>query len=94
MKLLYHHNYSFGDILYSKNQILASPPLTLVENITVLETLGPGTAAAVRRRNNALYLERRWAELRRAHALSVEQGRTILRRGHFKLDELKIPANF
>ena len=38
VKLLYHHNYSFGDILYSKNQILASPPLTLVENITVVCT--------------------------------------------------------
>ena len=51
-----------------------------------LETLGPGTAAAVRRRNNALQLERTWAALRRSHALSVEQGRTILKRGHFKLD--------
>ena len=51
-----------------------------------LETLGPGTASAVRRRNNALQLERTWAVLRRAHALSVEQGRAILKRGHFKLD--------
>ena len=51
-----------------------------------LESLGPGTAAAFRRRNNALQLERTWAALRRSHALSVEQGRAILKRGHFKLD--------
>ena len=51
-----------------------------------LETLGPGTAQAARRRNYALQLERRWADLRRAHALSVEQGRTIFKKGHFKID--------
>ena len=51
-----------------------------------LEVLGPGTTMAVRRRNASLHLERRWAELRRAHALSVQQGRSILRKGHFKLD--------
>ena len=51
-----------------------------------LEVIGPGAAAAAQRRNIALQLERRWANQRRADALSVLQGRTILRRGHFKLD--------
>ena len=51
-----------------------------------LEVIGPGAAAAAQRRNIALQLERRWANQRRADALSVLQGRAILRRGHFKLD--------
>ena len=51
-----------------------------------LEVIGPGGAAAAVRRNNALQLERRWANQRRADALSILQGRAILRRGHFKLD--------
>ena len=53
-----------------------------------LETLGPNTVAAANRRNFSLQLERRWSQLRtrRAHALSVQQGKSILRRGHFKLD--------
>ena len=51
-----------------------------------LEVLGPGTAMAVHRRNASLQQERRWAELRRAHALSVKQGRSILRKGQFKMD--------
>ena len=51
-----------------------------------LDMLGPSAAAAVRRRNAALQLERIWGELRRAHLLSVQQGKAILRRGHFKLD--------
>ena len=51
-----------------------------------LESLGPGSASAAKRRNYALQLERRWSELRRAHSLSIEQGRSILRRGHFKQD--------
>ena len=50
-----------------------------------LDVLGPGAAAALRR-NNALQLERRWAQQRRADALSSLQGRSILRRGHFKMD--------
>ena len=33
-----------------------------------LELLGPGTAAAMKRRNYSLLLERRWAQLRQAHA--------------------------
>ena len=45
-----------------------------------------GAAAAAQRRNNALRLEREWAQQRRADRLSVLQGRTLLRRGHFKLD--------
>ena len=51
-----------------------------------LNFLGPGAAAAALRRNNALHLERRWAQQRRADALSTLQGRSILRRGHFKMD--------
>ena len=51
-----------------------------------LDVLGPGATAATLRRNNALHLERRWAQQRRAGALSTLQGRSILRRGHFKMD--------
>ena len=51
-----------------------------------LDVLGPGAAAAALRRNNALLLERRWAQQRRADALSTLQGRSILRRGHFKME--------
>ena len=51
-----------------------------------LDVLGPGAAAAALRRNYALQLERRWAQQRRADALSSVQGRSILRRGHFKMD--------
>ena len=51
-----------------------------------LDVIGPGAAAAAQRRNNALRLEREWAQQRRADRLSVLQGRTLLRRGHFKLD--------
>ena len=45
-----------------------------------LEVIGPGGAAAALRRKNALQLERRWANQRRADALSILQGRPILRR--------------
>jgi hypothetical protein len=48
-----------------------------------LEGLGVGGSAAARRRTHALQLERRWGNLRRAHALSVRQGRNILRSGQF-----------
>ena len=51
-----------------------------------LEVIGPGSAAAALRRNNALLLERRWAQQRRADALSNLLGRSLLRRGHFKLN--------
>ena len=47
---------------------------------------GPGAAAAAMRRNNALLLERRWAQQRRADCLSNLLGKTLLRRGHFKID--------
>ena len=50
-----------------------------------LEVLGPGAAAAARRRGYTLHLERQWANQRRAEALSVAQGRAIVRRGHFML---------
>ena len=36
-----------------------------------------------RRRGFSLHLERQWGNLRRAEALSVAQGRAIVRRGHF-----------
>ena len=48
-----------------------------------LEVLGPGAAAAARRRGFALDLERRYANQRRAQALSAAQGRAVVRRGHF-----------
>ena len=35
---------------------------------------------------NALHLKRRWAQQRRADALSTLPGRSILGRGHFKMD--------
>ena len=46
-----------------------------------LEVIGPGAGAAAGRRNYSLNLERIWA-----NQLSRLQGRTILRRGHFKID--------
>ena len=51
-----------------------------------LETIGPGAAAAAGRRNNALNLERIWANKRRADLLSRAQGKTLLRRGQLRRD--------
>ena len=51
-----------------------------------LETLGSGVTAAARRRQFAIQQDRQWSRLRKAHALSVEQGRNVLRRGHFRRD--------
>ena len=51
-----------------------------------LETIGLGAAAAAGRRNNALNLERLWANQRRADLLSRVQGRVLLRRGQFRKD--------
>ena len=51
-----------------------------------LEVIGPGAEAAAGRRNYSLNLERIWANQRRADQLSRAQGRTLLRRGHFKTD--------
>ena len=51
-----------------------------------LEVIGPGAAAAAGRRNLALQLERTWANQRRADALCKFQGKSILRRGQFKID--------
>ena len=48
--------------------------------------MGPGAAAAARRCNFALELERMWGNQRRAKALSVAKGRSDLKRGHFRLD--------
>ena len=51
-----------------------------------LDVMGPGAAAAAMRRNNALLMERRWAQQWRADCLSNLLGKTLLRRGHFKID--------
>ena len=51
-----------------------------------LETLGPGTAAAVGRRRQVAELERRWRLERQAHALSERQGWNIHRTGFAKTD--------
>ena len=51
-----------------------------------LEGLGSGVTAAEKRRDFAKVQERQWSALRRAHALSVEQGRSQLRRGRISLD--------
>ena len=51
-----------------------------------LEVFGPRATAAAGRRNHALTLERIWANQRRADALSRLQGKSLLRRGHFKLN--------
>ena len=51
-----------------------------------LEVLGPGAAEAARRRSFAKELERRYSNQRRADALSMAQGRAVVRRGHFLLN--------
>ena len=51
----------------------------------LLEVIGAGAAAAGRR-NLALQMERTWANQRRADALCRIQGKSILRRGQFKID--------
>ena len=48
--------------------------------------VGQGAAEAARRRQQTLSLERQEARERQAHALSLSQGRNILRRGFFRLD--------
>ena len=51
-----------------------------------LEVIALGGAAAAQRRNNATLLERRWAQQRRADALRNLLGKSLLRRGHLKLN--------
>ena len=51
-----------------------------------LENLESGVTAAEKRRDFAKAQERQWSALRRAHALSIEQGRSLLRRGRIRLD--------
>ena len=48
--------------------------------------VGPGAAEAARRRQMTLSLERQEARERQAHALSLSQGRNILRRGFFHVN--------
>ena len=51
-----------------------------------LEGLGPGSAAAINRRRQALDLERQWRLQQQAYNLSVRQGFNIHRTGFAKLD--------
>ena len=51
-----------------------------------LETLGPGTTAAVGRRQQAKELEKRWRREEAAHALARRQGWSAYRTGFAKLD--------
>ena len=51
-----------------------------------LEGLGPGAAGAAQRRTFATQMEVRWRNLRQAQALSVSQGRDLLRRGQLHID--------
>ena len=51
-----------------------------------LEVLGPGTAAAAGRRNQAMQLERRWLLEERSTMLATRQGCNICLSGFAKLD--------
>ena len=51
-----------------------------------LETLGPGTAAAAGRRNQAMQLETEWILEERSTALATRQGWSIYWAGFSKLD--------
>ena len=51
-----------------------------------LETLGPGGAAAVKRRQQAGALEQRWKRETRANQLATEHGWRALRTGFAKTD--------
>ena len=51
-----------------------------------LEGLGRGVDIAMGRRQEALELERQWRREKQATALSLRNGRNILRRGFAKLD--------
>ena len=51
-----------------------------------LETLGPGTAAAVGRRWQAAELDRRWRQEEQAYALAKRTGWSYFRTGFAKLD--------
>ncbi len=57
-----------------------------IETSVASSLLCSGTTEAAKRRAGALQLERGWGNARCAHALSVRQGQTILRRGKFKLN--------
>ena len=51
-----------------------------------LETLGPGTTAAVGRRQQAKEMEKRWRREEAAHALARRQGWSVYRTGFARLD--------
>ena len=51
-----------------------------------LQMMGRGTADSVKRRNFSLQQEVRWSQLRQAYALSLKQGSSLLKKGHFKLN--------
>ena len=54
-----------------------------------LEGLGAGAAAALGRRSFAAEQEQRWSRQRKAHALCVQQGRDLLRRGQFYMNQFR-----
>ena len=47
--------------------------------------VGPGAADAARRRQQTMLLERQEAKERQAQAISLSQGRNLLRRGFFRM---------
>ena len=50
-----------------------------------LEMIGKNTADSIKRRNFSLQQEVRWSQMRQAHAISLKQGKSLLRKGQFKL---------
>ena len=51
-----------------------------------MRSVGKGTTAANRRRQRAVWDERRWAREREAIMIGQLQGRSLVRRGQFLLD--------
>ena len=50
-----------------------------------LEMIGKNTADSIKRRNFSLQQEVRWSQMRQAHAISLKQAKSLLRKGQFKL---------
>ena len=48
-------------------------------------SVGPGGAAACKRRKQAVWWEKRWEQERRAQLLGAAQGKKLVRRGQFML---------
>ena len=51
-----------------------------------MRSVGKGTTAANRRRQRAVWDERRWAREREAILVGHMQGRSVVRRGQFMLE--------